>query len=332
MQPIVLPDAPPIPGLTFRSFQGESDYPGMVDVFEASKEVDRFDRVITVDDVRREFDHLHNCDPYQDMLVAEIEGEMIAYSRAWWEQESEGDRIYTFIGLLVPAWRRKGIGKAMIRHAERRLCEIAGEHPAEVPKYLQRGVVDSEVGLEALLRNEGYVPLRYGFSMVRATSQPLPEAPLPEGLEVRPVRDEDVRQIVEASDEAFRDHWGHRPMTEDDLRHWMSDRAFDPSLWVVAWDGDQVAGSVLGYLDQAENDAHGRKRGYTECIWVRRPWRRRGLARALLVRSIAMFVEMGMEETALGVDTQNPHGALRLYQSVGYQVERRHTTYRKPLA
>jgi mycothiol synthase len=332
MQPIVLPDAPPIPGLTFRSFQGESDYPGMVDVFEASKEVDRFDWVITVDDVRREFDHLHNCDPYQDMLVAEIEGEMIAYSRAWWEQESEGDRIYTFIGLLVPAWRRKGIGKAMIRHAERRLREIAGEHPAEVPKYLQRGVVDSEVGLEALLRNEGYVPLRYGFSMVRATSQPLPEAPLPEGLEVRPVRDEDVRQIVEASDEAFRDHWGHRPMTEDDLRHWMSDRAFDPSLWVVAWDGDQVAGGVLGYLDQAENDAHGRKRGYTECIWVRRPWRRRGLARALLVRSIAMFVEMGMEETALGVDTQNPHGALRLYQSVGYQVERRHTTYRKPLA
>ena len=111
----------------------------------------------------------------------------------------------------------------------------------------------------------------------------------------------------------------------------MGDRAFDPSLWVVAWDGDQVAGGVLGYLDQAENDAHGRKRGYTECIWVRRPWRRRGLARSLLVQSMAMFVAMGMEEMGLSVDTQNPHGALRLYEGVGYQVERRHTTYRKPL-
>jgi mycothiol synthase len=330
MHTIILPDAPPIPGLTFRRFGGEPDYREMVAVFEASKEVDRFDWVITADDVRREFDHLHNCDPYQDMLVAEIEGEMIAYSRVWWE-ESDGDRVYTFIGLLVPAWRRKGIGRAMIRQAERRLREIANQHPGEICKYLQRGVVDAEVGLEVLLRNEGYEAARYGFSMVRPTSQPLPEARMPEGLEVRPVRDEDVRKIMEASDEAFRDHWGYRPITENDVQHWMSDRAFDPSLWVVAWDGDQVAGGVLGYLDQAENDAHGRKRGYTECIWVRRPWRRRGLARALLVRSIAMFVEMGMEETALGVDTQNPHGALRLYESVGYQVERRHTTYRKPL-
>lgn len=330
MQPIVLPDAPPIPELIFRPFQGESDYPGMVAVFEASKEIDRFDWVITVDDVRREFDHLTNCDPYRDMLVAEIDGRMVAYSRVWWE-ESDGDRIYTFIGLLVPAWRRKGIGRAMIRHAERRLREIAREHPAERDKYLQRGVVDSEVGLEALLRNEGYEPVRYGFSMVRPTSQPLPEAPLPEGLQVRPVRDEDLRQIIEASDEAFRDHWGYRPLTENDVQHWMGDRAFDPSLWQVAWEGDQVAGGVLGYLDPAENEEQARKRGYTECVWVRRPWRRRGLARALLVRSIAMFVDMGMEETALGVDTQNPHGALRLYESVGYRVERRHATYRKPL-
>jgi len=115
-------------------------------------------------------------------------------------------RIYTFIGLLVPAWRRKGIGRAMIRHAEQRLREIARGHPSDIHKYLQRGVVDSEAGLEVLLRNEGYAPLRYGFSMVRPTSRPLPEAPLPEGLEVRPVRDEDVRKIVEASDEAFRDH------------------------------------------------------------------------------------------------------------------------------
>jgi mycothiol synthase len=330
MSAIVLPDAPPIPGLAFRPFQGEADYAGMVAVFEASKKVDRFDWVITVDDVRREFDHLTHCNPYRDMLVAEIDGRMIAYSRAWWE-ESDGDRVYTFIGLLVPAWRRKGIGRAMIRHAERHLREIAREHPVETRKYLQRGVVDSEVGLEVLLRNEGYEAVRYGFSMVRPTSQPLPEAPLPEGLQVRPVGDADLRQIIEASDEAFRDHWGYRPLTENDIQHWMGDRAFDPSLWQVAWEGDQVAGGVLGYLDPEENEEEARKRGYTECVWVRRPWRRRGLARALLVRSIAMFVQMGMEETALGVDTQNPHGALRLYESVGYRVERRHATYRKPL-
>jgi len=80
----------------------------------------------------------------------------------------------------------------------------------------------------------------------------------------------------------------------------MGDRAFDPSLWQVAWEGDQVAGGVLGYLDPAENEEEARKRGYTECVWVWRPWRRRGLARALLVRSVAMFVEMGMEGDGAG--------------------------------
>jgi ribosomal protein S18 acetylase RimI-like enzyme len=63
---------------------------------------------------------------------------------------------------------------------------------------------------------------------------------------------------------------------------------------------------------------------------VRRPWRRQGVARALLTRSIQMFIEMGMQETALGVDTENPNGALNLYQDVGYTEEKRFITYRKP--
>ena len=331
MSTMTLPDAPEIPGLVFRPFAGPSDFPGMVAVFEASRGVDRFDWVITVDDVRREFDHLHNCDPYQDMLVAEIDGQMIAYSRVWWHQETDGDRIYTFLGLLVPEWRRRGIGRAMIRHGESRLREIAGGHPAGVSKYLQRGVVDSEVGLEALLQNDGYKAIRYGFSMVRPISEPCPHAPMPPGLDVRPVREGQARAIIAASDEAFRDHWGHHPLAENDVQHWMADPIFDPDLWVVAWDGNEIAGGVLGYVDRAENEQYDRKRGYTEDIWVRRPWRRRGLARSLLVQSIQMFAGMGMEETALGVDVQNPHGSLRLYESVGYRVDRRHTVYRKPL-
>jgi ribosomal protein S18 acetylase RimI-like enzyme len=88
---------------------------------------------------------------------------------------------------------------------------------------------------------------------------------------------------------------------------------------------------VLNRLDEAQNEQYGRKRGYTQDIFVRRPWRRRGLARSLLVRSIEMFREMGMEETALGVDTQNPSGAFRLYESVGYRPARRHTFFNKPM-
>ena len=103
----------------------------------------------------------------------------------------------------------------------------------------------------------------------------------------------------------------------------MEDPSFDPALWKVAWEGNEIAGGVLGCVDRAENEQYNRQRGYTEDIWVRRPWRRRGLARSLLVQSIQMFAEMGMQETALGVDVQNPHGALRLYEVKVYGIPRR---------
>jgi ribosomal protein S18 acetylase RimI-like enzyme len=88
---------------------------------------------------------------------------------------------------------------------------------------------------------------------------------------------------------------------------------------------------VLNRLDHEQNEVHQRLRGYTQDIFVRRPWRRRGLARALLVQSIEMFRQMGMAETALGVDTQNPSGALRLYESLDYREVRRHTFFDKAL-
>jgi mycothiol synthase len=88
---------------------------------------------------------------------------------------------------------------------------------------------------------------------------------------------------------------------------------------------------VLSRLDEAQNERYGRQRGYTQDVFVRRLWRRRGLARSLLVQSIQMFREMGMKETALGVDIQNPSGALHLYESLGYRPDRCHTFLKKPL-
>lgn len=88
---------------------------------------------------------------------------------------------------------------------------------------------------------------------------------------------------------------------------------------------------VLNYVDERRNEWIGLRRGYTQDVFVRRPWRRRGLARSLLTESIRMFARMGMEETYLGVDTENPSGADVLYESVGYHSSRRHFVYRKPL-
>jgi ribosomal protein S18 acetylase RimI-like enzyme len=99
---------------------------------------------------------------------------------------------------------------------------------------------------------------------------------------------------------------------------------------MVAWDGDQVAGSILNFINYAYNERTGRKVGYTESISVRRPWRKRGLASALLSKSMNMFKDMGITQTALGVDTENPSGALRVYERMGYKPVAKSTNYRKP--
>ncbi len=159
----------------------------------------------------------------------------------------------------------------------------------------------------------------------------IPDVPMPEGLEVRPVKPEHYRAIWEATTEAFRDHWGAGDAEEEEFETWINHPLIQPDIWMVAWDGDQVAGSILNYISHDYNARTGRKLGYTETISVRRPWRRRGLARALLARSMQMHKELGMEQTALGVDTENPSGALKLYESMGYMVINKETVYRKKL-
>ncbi|MEJ2349481.1 MAG: GNAT family N-acetyltransferase [Anaerolineales bacterium] len=332
---ITLEHAPEIPGLVFRAFQGQSDYPHILALINAAKSEDDLERSDSLEDVTNYYTHLHNCDPYEDMLFAEVDGDVVAYSRVEWNLSKDGEWLGFHINFMHPAWRRKGIGRTMLRYNESRLRQIAarqledGELRASTPLFFDVYTADSEAGKEALLLNEGYQAVRHEYSMVRPLSEPIQVTSMPEGLEVRRARPEHYRRIWDASQEAFRDHWGFIPAPEEEYQRWLNESIFGPTLWKVAWDGEQVAGMVLNFINERENEEFERQRGYTEAISVRRPWRRRGLARALLTRSLKMFKDMGMTEAALGVDTQNLSGALRLYENVGFRAVRRETIYRK---
>ncbi len=324
-------DAPTIPELTFRHFRGESDFPNMLAVFDTCKIIDQIEWAMSVEHLARLYAHLTNCDAYQDMLFGEVEGRVISYTRVWWMKEDGGNRLYAHFGHVLPEWRRKGIGRAMLRWNEARLHEIAAGHPHNAPRLFQAEVSDGESAKEALLSSEGYTPVRHGYHMVRSLAEPIVLTPLPPGLEVRPVPPQRYRTLWEADQEAFRDHWGFVPGTEADYRRWLNEPIFNPSLWQVAWDGDQIAGAVQNFVNEKENQEYNRKRGYTEGIFVRRPWRKRGLARALIMRSLQMFKDRGFTEAALGVDAENLSGALRLYESCGFRAVKRELLYRKPM-
>jgi ribosomal protein S18 acetylase RimI-like enzyme len=324
--------APPIPGLRFRHFRGDDDYPVLLHVRNSSKHADGLD-----DDLHtlERFIHTYRPTPgYElgrDLLVAEVDGAAVAYSRIIADRELDGTRVYWHDGFVLPAWRGHGLGRALIGWAEAHARALAAAEGASGPVVASTDTRETQTGAIGLLQALGYTPVRYWFSMETPDLGHIPDVPLPPGLEIRPAPPDHYRPIWEAMIEAVRDHWGASESEEQDFEGWLAHPLRQPELWVVAWDGDQVAGSILNYINHDYNADTGRKIGYTEFITVRRPWRRRGLARAMLARSMAVHRAYGMTQTALGVDTDNPSGALSLYQSMGYQVTGQETTYRKPL-
>jgi ribosomal protein S18 acetylase RimI-like enzyme len=99
----------------------------------------------------------------------------------------------------------------------------------------------------------------------------------------------------------------------------------------VAWEGDQIAGVVQAWIWPEENKHLGVKRGWLERISVRRPWRRRGLGRSLTAEAMRRLRAAGMDDAMLGVDSENPTGALGLYEGLGFLVHSRAAAYRRSL-
>jgi mycothiol synthase len=317
-----LPDPPAIPGLRFRRVDLAADAADIAVVINDSAAVDGNEYALSPEDVRHDLEHQSHVDLARDVLIAEIDGRIVGEA----EQNvvvRDGVAVHQWNAFVHPDARGRGIGRALVRWVERRAREAATEWTGPEPHEL--GVwLDSEVaaGLR-ILESEGYRPVRYGFMMVRPLSEPIPDAALPDGLEVRPVVAADHRRIWDADTEAFRDHNDAAVRTDEDFERWFGMPNIDTGLWRVAWDGDEVAGSVMTFIWPEENEKLGLDRGWLEHISVRRPWRKQGLAKALIVDTLRMLRDRGMAEGALGVDSENPTGALSLYESLGF---RRHKT------
>jgi mycothiol synthase len=150
-----------------------------------------------------------------------------------------------------------------------------------------------------------------------------------EGIEIRTYRpDEDEQRTYEAQEESFEDHWDHNPQPVETWREFSVKQSnFDPSLWFLAWDGEEVAGLLLGFLERSGDPGY----GWVGTVGVRRRWRRRGIGEALLRHSFRALHDRGQRGVRLSVDAESLTVATRLYERVGMHVLRRSNTWQRDL-
>ena len=228
-------------------------------------------------------------------------------------------------GYVHPAFKGRGIGTSLLRAAEERAYEEMRLAEPAVRVSLRSPINNRDQSGHELHRSKGYHPLRYFWHMeIDLTAPPAP-VNFPRGIELRPfVKDQHARAVLDAQNESFQDHWGTH---DEDYEQWsirkFSRTEFDPSLWMIAWDGDHIAGF-------SQNRYRGGI-GWIGTLGVRRPWRKRGLGEALLLHSFSEFYKRGTTTIGLGVDAQNPTGATRLYQKVGMRAVSEFAIYEKEL-
>lgn len=323
-----------IPGLVLRPYAGEADLPEMVRIQNAEWKADGLGYRETVADQAAFFAHVSDqFDPARDLTIAEVEGRMVGHARRDWVDTNDGLREYRSRGAVDPSWRRRGVGTALLVDGEQRQSALASAHETDRPRVLGTFAEGRNAGANAMAERLGYRQVRWFFDMERPglLEELPPISPLPGGIEVREVEPDQFLTIWRADIEAFRDHWGGGDESNEAFRRFQDSPDFDPSLWIVAWDGDEVVAACVNAIYRHENEATGRRVGWLESVFTRRAWRKRGIAGGLIVRSMHRLAERGMDTAALGVDADNPSGALRLYESLGFAVGERGQAWRKPM-
>jgi mycothiol synthase len=180
-----------------------------------------------------------------------------------------------------------------------------------------RVLLYAENDLAEVVARRGYHYWRSAFRMEIGLGDPLPPAPPLDGVQLRSYREADAELLRNALNEAFREDPFHHETGPDEFRAaYVGKRGFDPSLWRLAWDSDELAGFVIAFPER-----HGDKAlGYVHALGVRAAWRQRGIGRALLLDVLKRFQRRGLARASLGVDAENVTNAVRLYESVGMRI------------
>jgi len=259
------------------------------------------------------------------------EGRIVAYAEV---EDTEQPHVSVRSWMRVhPEFREQGLGATLLAWTEERAHEAIAQAPKGARVTVSQGVSDSDAQTQELLKDRGYNVIRHFIRMTIELDHDIPEPDWPEEVTVRTlVLDEDLEDMVHAFRDSFQDHWGHieKPF-EEELKEWdywiRNDEQFDQTLTFLAMVGDEIVGLSLCDPKFCEDP----DMGFVDVLGVRRAWRRKGIALALLRHSFREFQRRGQKRVGLGVDGASLTGAHRLYEVAGMRPTRQINAFEKEL-
>jgi mycothiol synthase len=322
--------------LTIRNYRGEQDIAAIAALFGAAAEVDGPHYGGNENDTRQTMTAPRTF-PRQNVFLFEMDGQLVGYGRVQLDEGPE-ESVFVLRGMVHPRWRRQGIGTRLMERLEQRAQERLDEAASERILMSVWCILEHK-DRQALFQKMGYRAVRYFFEMERLLREggslvELPDPVYPPGIVVRTMAERpDLHAVWKTCDEAFRDHWGYTETKLEDWEHWTRAADHRPDLWLVARDSknDTAAGVCLNSIDPDYNSRLGRQEGWIHTLAVRRPYRGQGLGRALLLAGMHSLQQEDMDWAKLNVDSENPTGALRLYESVGFEPMLKSAAFRKAI-
>lgn len=299
----------------------------------AAEAQDRRGWVDTLEDRERDLTDPESNPETDSLAVFTPEGQLVAFGWIFTPPPSDTESISFLDGNVHPDFRQRGLGTAIVKWLVQRGHEIQNSISGPPARYLRVTFPDYLNSNSNLFAKQGFQPIRYYYRMRRDLSQPIPEYKVPESLRMQTWNPELNAYALKADNEAFEDHWGHIPLDEEHWNTWfLQHEDFRPELSFMVTDGQEIAGLSINKVRTAENAVTGIQEGWIQSLAVRRPWRRQGIASALLCASMQVFKSAGLDFAGLTVDTDNLTGALRIYERLGFSVVTRFISVSKTIS
>ena len=316
-----------------------SDVPAVVDILNAaSMRTVGFPRAV-VDAVGNIWSHRFVPFTSEKVVAINDRNELIGYA---YFTSSDKNIVAETGGAVHPDYWRQGVGAALLGWAEARAAEASHHAPEGLRTVLQTSPYDSETEVISFLRQHGYAPVREWVHLAIDLKEPPAVSALPHHLTLREMDlDNDWELVGPAMDEAFTDHWGNiavefleseqveKPADEEESADMPRDESFSnaPGYCFIVLDGSVVAGGILCNAKLVERNDTGR----VGSIFVRPAYRKRGIARALMLTAFDAFWKNGFRRVITDTDANSFTDSTRLYKGVGMKPYRSEFTFEKEI-